>query len=1328
MSSQDLNQPGWASHLVRTVQPAYPPSVTISTHHAALDLVEGRARALKTELTSLGDRFDQAEESRLARAIAESNRQERPVLGLLLAEKVLRRAQASGSTSAMQDFVFRFAAHLKASVGLRSLENEERVVLAMAALRLFRTGPRMARHADETDVILERLPAVQTSDRTWRKQLGLSADDFAHRVDVLTSSLTRAGRSRHDPSSPVLRPPKIVRDLTSHKGMPEWLFLGSLDPASPVSSSRNWPTLEASTGDMSLEKGWHLFQDGDYRSARAALWSVYAGCDTHWSPNRTVEGSRTWNWLRLTWLLGVEAEGQLTDRRRGLISALDAARRSVPENDSLILWLTEETLRDYIAVDPEMQDSWAIHASRVVFATGQECLDVYSAEEKAELRSAWHRRYGSIVSGLKQTHQMVESLTSEFKYRVQELLRASEADSSVQRRLNAPLRRMEVFLDRHEREVAEEVRAVAGLTATTLAREHLLVSDSDDLLEGIALAREHLATSESLLLQDCLGPALVAMANTCTARRQEIGSGSKPNITARLLTPRLPLSSQVQAPFTVSLALRNDGNAEAELVEATLTSLAVEMAQPIQVVERIPAGGERVVRFESSAIDAAHLAYFMLNLQWRDTLEQMFSSNIELLAEDQRPSSWQSDDVNPFRLGTISNPSRLVGRDEDLDALERILAAGGSVALTGLKRVGKTSLAKVLLARMKAVGWAGDYLPLGQVLSGKPTADELIAALIETIYDAVLELDLNLLIPEPPTKSSTSTYTRTAGRWMRQTAATLGKTETRVLVAFDDFDELPASLYRGEEANALFLFLRSVIDEPWLSMMFVGSEVLPTIMSAQSHKLNQVAPYVVSNFQSAESARALLEGPTRERLDWQDAAFNRSHFLAGGNPYYMTLLGQELWRRMRDLDRTYVTASDVEDAMQQMADTASSTHFVHLWADSTVGLDSDSQHSMLASAILRGVADASGAQFSFVDRSDAVEMASGWLQGASSADLHASVNGLVARGVLVARENSVRLSIPVASRWLASGGGKEVERRLIAEQEQASARSAIPSVELVKLTRDLTFCGESLSEVRLKAWLEQFTDNARVYAFMVARRLLTEGYFSSTRMTQEVIPALKAAVTTSRAWAVRESDAGGYAKNAYVLQHGHAGASSHAIATTLTKLLKIKKANVVDIPGFIGTTKSIASPSILIIADDLAGTGQQLRTELGKTMEAFGDLTGPWRDNLHVLLAAGVSASPLDWQLDDVQGEAVVGVELGRRLRAFDEDAELFESDSERAAAADELDAMGRALAPTSPRGFGDLGLLVATEQNCPNNTLPIFWKRGQVQGADWLPLLERRL
>ena len=57
--------------------------------------------------------------------------------------------------------------------------------------------------------------------------------------------------------------------------------------------------------------------------------------------------------------------------------------------------------------------------------------------------------------------------------------------------------------------------------------------------------------------------------------------------------------------------------------------------------------------------------------------------------------------MNPYTLGSIRTGERLVGRDEDLKALEIGIRGGQSFCITGQKRVGKTSVARVLAKQFR---------------------------------------------------------------------------------------------------------------------------------------------------------------------------------------------------------------------------------------------------------------------------------------------------------------------------------------------------------------------------------------------------------------------------------------------------------------------------------------------------------------------------------------------------------------------------------------------------------------------------------------------------
>jgi hypothetical protein len=89
-------------------------------------------------------------------------------------------------------------------------------------------------------------------------------------------------------------------------------------------------------------------------------------------------------------------------------------------------------------------------------------------------------------------------------------------------------------------------------------------------------------------------------------------------------------------------------------------------------------------------------------------------------------------------------------------------------------------------------------------------------------------------------------------------------------------------------------------------------------------------------------------------------------------------------------------------------------------------------------------------------------------------------------------------------------------------------------------------------------------------------------------------------------------------------------------------------------------------------------------------------------------------------------GVVVSVFEVSERLRAFDENSDLFESLDDREDMRVRVEEIGRELYPKYPFGWDDQALLVGFERNVPNNTLPIFWSGGRFHGRRWVPLFRR--
>ena len=82
---------------------------------------------------------------------------------------------------------------------------------------------------------------------------------------------------------------------------------------------------------------------------------------------------------------------------------------------------------------------------------------------------------------------------------------------------------------------------------------------------------------------------------------------------------------------------------------------------------------------------------------------------------------------------------------------------------------------------------------------------------------------------------------------------------------------------------------------------------------------------------------------------------------------------------------------------------------------------------------------------------------------------------------------------------------------------------------------------------------------------------------------------------------------------------------------------------------------------------------------------------------------------------------------LGQVDRAFSEKAKIFDSEEQLIEARQIVEEIGKELEPKHPLGWQNGQLLVTFEHGCPNNILPIFYKRGGTyRRKEWRPLFPR--
>jgi hypothetical protein len=1316
---------------------------------AAKLLISGRAARLEPRLSRLRERYATSNTRALRSAIGLAKKEERPLVGLLLAEALLRDATESHSPALLGESMFRLATHLGSSQRAgSSLASRQTLAAAWKVMldTLPSSSPGLRRDAAAA---VDFLSAQKSLGDEWRDHVGMSQAEFTNLVEIVARGTKLDATAAPNPSdnkhlfrtmtenAPVPRLPRPSGPAPSSTRAPSWLVSPTIHGGDAVlAASANWrtavePLVAAAPNDLGA--AWHYFTKGDYESAHTAIIPLLEQLGESWLPSASTDGLRFWHWIRLIHELHSLHTGEVQDRRRSALSAFQLAIRCLPTHHALQESLLSEALNGLEASDLTSARAWSAYTIRAIDATDHEvALALYNNAEKAALRRAWTTNF-DLAPGSNSTVNIAEPLVALYNQHVTRLHVSSLGQLRMTESFEMARRSIAPFLDEFEWrsfcEAAELAEEGARLLLT-LPTDH---SEAVDAAQHLRAMMDAIAISGSLVLQDYVATNLRRLFDELEVAIQRVADTSRPSVTAVLISTRLPFSAALGSEYPICIRLKNGGNAPADEISIRITNDSISLST-VALASQLAAGAEveieAIVQATGRSAPALEL---MCEITWADSLGRDFAQTCTLLAEDQRPASWHADDVNPYSLATISDPERLVGREQDLDSLTALLAGGGSAYITGQKRVGKTSLVRVLINRLTQTGqWAGSVLPLGRALGSDESASNLVYALLDEIREAILQAYPNINLPDA-VNAINDNYARVANKWLRIAARSLPPA-SRVVIAIDDFDELPEVLATGPEADALFLFLRSLIDEAWLNIIVIGSEILPSIIESQEHKLNQVVPVSVTNFPSRSSTEALLVAPASGRLEWAADAIDLVHSTCSGNPYYETLIAHQIWQDLRETNRSFVTASDVVAATSVVSKTAPASHFVHLWADGKTGMDRTSRASMVTSAVLRAVARCGGPELAPASISEIAGVAQSWIQTVTRSEVERVLSNLLARRVVVRADasDSVLVSIPAVGTWLRNAGAQVLDLQYSDSPHATAVASVVTDSDLADLSRGLMYAGEHISEIRIKAWLKQFGDHYQQYlAYVLLRRMVKDGYFTTTRMHDKILPRLKTEVASMSVSRLLQRDTSGYIRNGYLLSHGVPGDSTQGTLSAMCKALKIKKANLLSADQLAETLKPKEGGAVLFVLDDFSGSGGHLSQVATTLMEQLSSTFENWVENIEIVVGAGV-VTDLETILPEVLNarsvHKVAGLLLGDRYRAFAPNSGLFSSDKERTDAADLVEVIGKALVPRAPLGFGGDAILALLEFNCPNNAPPIFWRKGSYAGLDWNPLFPRSM
>ena len=727
-----------------------------------------------------------------------------------------------------------------------------------------------------------------------------------------------------------------------------------------------------------------------------------------------------------------------------------------------------------------------------------------------------------------------------------------------------------------------------------------------------------------------------------------------------------------------------------------------------------------------STTDVCELEYL---LQWTDESEFERSSSGALKILSQRQIDWTKAQ-NPYSLKSVRDPERLKGRADKLDMLRRSWNSMDSYYITGQRRIGKSSVARVYQKELlKNKKFAAIYLQWGDL------ATEELSAICHNICYEMAELVSERYSPSELERPTMASFLGNEGFVTTSFFSRLNRLlgDCRLFIIVDDFDELPLRLVASETGDKLFTILRSLMSKDFLALYLVGGEKVPEILRRQGERLNIMHRCDLDYMKAGEGIRALVSEPAKDILEFDREAVDEVVHWSAGNPYYATLICSRLFNDMARAKDYYVSSRDVRNTISTLLEEDTLSNYQHFWKDGVFLPGKLGNRQQYHNAkVLIALARAESAAETSISRAELRQRDD--LGSLGRSDVDYAIDGLVARKVISLHDDRVTIRVPLFAKWLSESGARTVEQSF-AETGLIEAASSYPrgitAGEIVTVAQDLSYQTRMLNEIQVEDWLSQFGDiTGQRIAYRLLRRLRKSGYFnvasmfSAFKQLHQIIISTEA---SSRHFAVKSKRR--KATNILLSYLGQSGKSGSSCQYYYRQANKIHSGCALSPRQLLETLSKSDSPQLIVFPDDILGSGQTC-------IEMFND----FRDKMsqskidarrHTFyLAAVVATEEGQKSVEKAAGDVLtvrVWKQLGEGDRAFSTEAKIFDSEEQFIQARELVEEIGKELEPKHPFGWRDGQLLVAFEHGCPNNTLPIFYKRGRTyRGKEWRPLFPR--
>lgn len=844
-----------------------------------------------------------------------------------------------------------------------------------------------------------------------------------------------------------------------------------------------------------------------------------------------------------------------------------------------------------------------------------------------------------------------------------------------------------------------------------------------------------LADNGSRYAREILIPTFTAIEQVLDKEMQTSPYSLKSYLILSPTEKKYPLQKGSRNTFNISITNNGPGFARNVKLEITkYDSNSVEIAESEQYLGTLKIESSIVEFNYKSKVDSKEVAIeIKVSIEHSRNSKAYITRTLTFQAQTQN-IDWDVIRYNePYNLEPVETDHDLIGRESILQRLRNMINKPlGSAYIYGQRRVGKTSIVKTLQNSISDRKVQILYIEAGD-WNDANSAFNSMESLAFKICKKISKFDNKFShLPIPTFNGSFSKITE-----YLDDVIEIDK-DYKLLIILDEFDRISSDLYeRGEIGKSFVLSLRSISNRPQVGITLVGGEKLEYILS-QWQEFNKFSPIRVDYFSKErdwEDFRKLIKNPVENFLEITDSAITTIFDETSGNPYFTKKICMEIYSQMVENRDVHVTRREAVRAIRNTRSSANigATDFSHFWEDGIKGkVAKEEETSLKRRKVLILIAQVlAGGNIATKQR--IIDFGTEF--GIKSLDIEKYLLEFEQRRIIYFENEQLIFVVNFFKEWLISGGKEKIiatfeEEERVFINQQIEESNKVKSDEIAELISNWNvYKGKVITIHDIRNWLDQFDDvfdQRMVFKLLKNFKLYSESEIR-TKLSSIFNHARKQLSASGNIRVIDNSRS--KKRDEFLLSN--LDRSPAKGASYFTKLFADENAiyseNVCYPEQIEKRITEKASIRSLILIDDFIGSGDTIIKNFQNYFsDSLIELIKSRNINIVIGVIAGYLPSKEKIESKLSSFDLTLSIQIADILseddKCFSLRSAIFETPIETKRAQELCRYLGEKLEPKTPLGYSDSQALIAFPMNCPNNTLPIFWKKT----SGWHPLFER--